>query len=160
MKFQHELTYDATPAQVFAMLSDPAFRERVCQAQRVAECSVSIDGDDRARSVVVDQKRPSDGVPSAAKKFVGDQIHIRQSESWEGGTDAALEVAIPGKPAQLTGGIALRANGGGTVETVSGDVKVSIPLVGGKLEKMIGDLFASALRAEERVGRAWLAGDR
>jgi hypothetical protein len=34
---------------------------------------------------------------------------------------------------------------------------VSIPLVGGKLEGLIGDLLAAALRTEERVGRRWLA---
>ncbi|MBA2465483.1 MAG: DUF2505 family protein, partial [Nocardioidaceae bacterium] len=40
-----------------------------------------------------------------------------------------------------------------------GEVKVSIPLVAGKLERLISDLLASALRSEQRVGRAWLAGD-
>ena len=34
---------------------------------------------------------------------------------------------------------------------------MSIPLVGGKLEALIGSLLASALRSEERVGRTWLA---
>ncbi len=156
MKFNHEMTYDSAPEQVYAMIIDPKFRERVCEAQHAAECTVTIDGDDAVRSVVVDQKRPSDGIPSAAQKFVGDQIHIRQSESWSGTTDAGLEVTIPGKPVQLTGGITLRENGGGTVQTVSGDIKVSIPLVGGKLEKMIGDLLGSALRAEARVAKSWL----
>ena len=46
------------------------------------------------------------------------------------------------------------------METVSGDIKVKIPMIGGKLEGLIGDLLTSALEAEERVGRAWLAGKR
>ena len=33
-------------------------------------------------------------------------------------------------------------------------------MVGGKLEGLIGDLLRRALKSEERVGRAWLAGDR
>ena len=39
-------------------------------------------------------------------------------------------------------------------------MKVSLPLVGGKLEQLIADVLGSALRNEQRVGRAWLAGDR
>jgi hypothetical protein len=33
-------------------------------------------------------------------------------------------------------------------------------MIGGKLEGLVGDLLRSALKAENRVGRAWLAGDR
>ena len=34
MKFSHQMTYDAPPADVAAMLADPAFREKVCVAMR------------------------------------------------------------------------------------------------------------------------------
>ena len=30
MKMRHEIRYDASPADVYAMLSDPAFRQRGC----------------------------------------------------------------------------------------------------------------------------------
>jgi hypothetical protein len=33
-------------------------------------------------------------------------------------------------------------------------------MIGGKLEALIGDLLTAALTTEERVGKAWLAGDR
>ena len=33
-------------------------------------------------------------------------------------------------------------------------------MIGGKLEALIGDLLTSRCRTEERVGKAWLAGDR
>jgi hypothetical protein len=38
-----------------------------------------------------------------------------------------------------------------------GEVDVSIPLVGGKIEGLIGDMLVKALKAENRAGRAWLA---
>ena len=158
MRFEHELRYDAGVDEVRAMLADPTFRERVCEAQRVSECTVTIDGVDETMTVTVDQKRPSDGVPGFAQKFVGDTIHIRQQEDWSGQRDARLEVSIPGKPGHLKGTITLRPDGDGTVQKVAGDLKVSIPMVGGKLEGLIGDLFGHALRAEQRVGTSWLAG--
>lgn len=160
MRINHELHYDAAPDEVRAMLADPAFRERVCEAQRVTGCTVTIDEEGAGMRVVVDQKRPSDGIPAFALKFVGDTIHIVQTEQWASATDADLDVAIPGKPGHLKGSITLRPDGAGTVETVTGDLKVNIPLVGGKLEKLIADLLGEALVAEQRVGKAWLAGDR
>ncbi|MGH3330286.1 MAG: DUF2505 domain-containing protein [Nocardioidaceae bacterium] len=160
MRFEHEIRYDAAPAEVYAMLSDPAFREKVCAAQHAHDSSVNIAVDGNGMSVVVDQKRPSDGVPHFARKIVGDEIHIRQTESWSDPSRAALDVAIPGKPGHLKGSVTIQSGGSGSVETVSGEIKVHLPLVGGKLEHLIGQILESALKAEERVGRAWLAGDR
>lgn len=157
MRFEHTMRYDASPEEVFAMLGEEAFRERVCQAQHVTECTVTAGGGGGTMSVVVDQKRPSKGIPSFAQKFVGDSIHIRQAEEWSSPTDARLELTVPGKPARLSGTITLRPDGGGTVETVSGDLKVSIPLVGGKIEVLVAELFEHALQSEERIGKAWLA---
>jgi uncharacterized protein YndB with AHSA1/START domain len=119
MRFEQSLRYDATPDEVFAMLGDAAFRERVCEAQRATECTATVEAGDGTRAVRVEQKRPSAGIPSFAKKFVGDTIHILQEEEWSSATDAALEVSIPGKPGRLKGTIVLRPDGGGTVETVT-----------------------------------------
>lgn len=157
MRFEHTLRYDASPEEVFAMLGEAVFRERVCEAQHVTECTATVDGVDDTMSVMVDQKRPSEGIPSFAKKFVGDTIHIQQREEWSSATDAKLDVSIPGKPGHLKGTITLRSDGDGTVETVSGDLKVSIPLLGGKIEVLIAELLEHALQAEHRVGTAWLA---
>ncbi|HEU4512811.1 MAG TPA: DUF2505 domain-containing protein [Nocardioidaceae bacterium] len=157
MRFEHTLRYDASPDEIFAMLGEAVFREKVCEAQHVTECTATVDGVDGTMSVMVDQKRPSEGIPSFAKKFVGDTIHIKQREEWSSPTDAVLDVTIPGKPGHMKGTITLRQEGDGTVETVSGELKVGIPLVGGKIEVLIAELFEHALQAEHRVGTAWLA---
>jgi uncharacterized protein DUF2505 len=164
MEFTHDMTYDAAPEEVVAMLADRAFREKVCDAMGSTRSDVTIDGaaGDGMR-VVVDQTRPAAGIPSFARTFVGDAVRIVQRETWESATAAGLVVEIPGKPGSLDGAIRLSADGqhgAGTVETVSGDLKVKIPMVGGKLEALLADMLRKALRTEERVGRAWLAGDR
>jgi len=156
--FSHEMRYDgATPEQVYAMLADPAFREAVCEYQRYHRHTVSITPEGSGMSVFVDQHRPADGVPSFAQKFVGDEINIQQREQWRSPTDAALEVSIPGKPGHMRGSVHLAGDAGGTTETVAVDVKVSIPLIGGKIEGLIADMLVKALRAENKVGRDWLA---
>lgn len=158
MRFEQELRYDASPEEVYAMLSQAGFRERVCEAQHVSSCTVDVAEDGSSLAVTVDQRRPSDGIPGFARKFVGEEIHIVQKERWSGATEAVLDVAIPGKPGHMKGTVTLRPDGEGTVETVSGDLKVNIPMVGGKIEKLIRELLGEALRAEHRVGVAWLDG--
>ena len=157
MRFEYSLRYDASPDDVFAMLGEATFREQVCEAQHATECTATVDGVDGTMSVAVDQRRPSEGIPSFAKKFVGDSIHILQREEWSSPTQAALDVTIPGKPGHMKGTITLRPDGDGTVESVSGEIKVSIPLVGSKIEVLIGELFEHALAAEQRIGTGWLA---
>jgi hypothetical protein len=160
MRFSHELTYDAAPDDVREMLASRAFREKVCAAQRSSHSRVSVDGTPPGMTVVVDQTQPARGIPAFATKFVGDEIRIVQREQWNDPMGGSLTLEIPGKPGTFTGTVALAAASAGTVETVSGDVAVKLPLVGGRLEAMIGDLFRAALSAEQRVGRTWLAGQR
>lgn len=157
-KIRHELTYDAPLADVAAMLADPAFRERVCEFQGVVRHSVSVDGAGAGMKVVVDQVQTARGIPAFATKFVGDEINIVQTETWSSPDRGAIEVTIPGKPGEMTGSAVLVESGGTTTETVQFDITVRIPLVGGKIEKLIGELLTKALRAENKVGREYLAG--
>lgn len=157
-RVRYELRYDgAAPEQVYAMLSDPAFREAVCEFQRFPRRAVAITPTPSGMDVVVDQHRPAHEVPSFARKLVGDEINIVQTESWSSPTRAALHVTIPGKPGDMQGTVTLKAVDGGTTEVVEVDVKASIPLIGGKIETLIGDMLGKALRAENKVGRDWLA---
>lgn len=151
-RITHELTYDAPIEEVRAMLLEEDFRKAVAVAQRAKRSTVEISGG----SVRFEVVQSADGIPSFAKKFVGDEIVIDQHETWEGDS-ADVHVAIPGKPGEMKGTATLRSQGEGTVETVDLTVKVSIPLVGGKIEGLIGDMLVKALKAENRAGREWLA---
>ncbi len=132
--FSHEMRYDgATPEQVYAMLAKPDFRKKVCEYQRYQRHDVTITPEGAGMTVFIDQHRPADEVPSFARKIVGDEINIQQRERWSSPTDASLEVTIPGKPGQMKGTVHLAGDASGTTETVAVDVKVSIPLIGGKL---------------------------
>lgn len=152
-KLSKKLTYDASADAVAAMLDDPAFREAVLDRQRVKRGTVDIDGD-VAR---IEQVRSADDIPSFAQKFVGDEIVIVQTETWTSAHGADVELAIPGKPGEAVGTLALVESGGTTTETVELDVSVKIPLVGGKIEAMIADMIGHALDVEHQVGVEWLS---
>ena len=157
MKFEHVNSYSASPADVLEMLTTEEFRERVCEYQRALEHSVEITGSGVGAVVVITQTQSMEGAPGVAKKLTGDAVRIVQREDWGTPEAADFSMEIPGKPGHLRGRVELRDNGDGTCdELFTGEVKVSIPLVGGKLEGLIGDILRRALVREGRVGATWL----
>ncbi|MFN8194413.1 MAG: DUF2505 domain-containing protein [Nocardioidaceae bacterium] len=159
MRFSHELFYDAAPETVYAMLVDEEFRSQVCDYQRVLRHRISVEEVDGAVVVDVDQVQSTQYVPATARGFVGSEIEIEQRETWHSPTEATLVVTIPGRPGRMDGRIVLSERDGGTVESVTGEIRVGIPLIGGKLEQMVGQVFGWALDAEARVGADWLTAD-
>ncbi|MBA2956086.1 DUF2505 domain-containing protein [Nocardioides sp. CGMCC 1.13656] len=157
MHFTHTMTYDASLAEVGAMLDDPAYRDRVIVAQKSIEGTATFEQVGDRVVVVVDVVQPADDIPGFARKFVGNRINVVQREEWTSADHADLHVTIPGRPGQMVGSIELTEAGGVTTETVDCEITVHIPLVGGKLERLIGDLLLKALRAEEQVARDYLS---
>ncbi|MEX0427559.1 DUF2505 domain-containing protein [Nocardioides sp. DS6] len=151
-----DLTYDAPVADVAKMIADPAFRERVCDAQHALSRSVTVDG--RRVAIVYTQK--VEGVPSFATKLVGESIEVHQDETWSDDfTSGDITVALPGKPGELSGTARLTdpdGTGTRTVETIALTATVRVPLVAGKLEDLILGIFEKALTKEHQVGVAWL----
>lgn len=157
MKFQARNTYAASPAEVHAMLADPAFREQVCADQDVVEVEVSITPtDDGGMSVVVDQVQPTPGVPSFASPIIGATTRAIQLEEWGDDHTASLEIQAPGKPVTMSGSITLEPEGSGTVEVIDLEIRVKVPLIGGRLEKLMASLVERSIRSENQTGRAWL----
>lgn len=159
MKFRHELTYAAPPADVFAMLSDPAFREKVCAAQEVVSSTITLTPNGDGFTLVNDQVQNTAGLPAIAKKIAGDTTRALIEESWDGPGGGTLEITAPGKPTTAKGTITLIATDSGTSEVVELDVKVKVPLIGGKLESLMADNISSGMDVEQTVGAAWLAGE-
>ena len=153
-----ELTYHAPLADVAAMLADRAFREAVCVATHATRHAVTVDGvqGDPMR-VRIEYSQPTERVPGFARKFVGTEVDIVQSETWPSPEHGDIHVTIPGKPGDMVGTAVLAEKDGVTTETVTIDITVKIPLVAGKIEGLIGSILGSALRAENRTGVEWLS---
>ena len=153
-----KLTYPgATIEQVTAMYAEADFREAVADHQRAVRSSAELSGSGAGSTARVEIVHGTERVPSFARKFVGDEIAIVQEETWTSDTHADVLMTIPGKPGDMTGTFDLAQVGDDVVETVLLTVKVNIPFVGGKVEDLIAGLLAKAFRAENEVGRKWLA---
>ena len=141
------------------MLADPLFWDKVADATGALSSKATVGADGAATRVVIDQEQEVAGVPSFAKKFVGDSTRAITTQVWDG-TEAAYEVDTPGKPTSMKGRASVAAQGSGSVLTYDLEVKASVPLIGGKLEKLVVELTTEGFEKEQAVGAAWLAGDR
>lgn len=159
MKLSHTTTYDAPLAEVYAMLVDPTFRERAARASGVLEVTVEVTPRGDGAQVRMDQLQPVRGVPSFATKFAGDSTRAVIEETWESQDAARLEISTPGKPTRITGSYRLSESGGRTTQHFEGECTVSVPLIGGKLEKVMAGLFVEGRDQEAAAGAAWLAGE-
>ncbi|MFN8194414.1 MAG: DUF2505 domain-containing protein [Nocardioidaceae bacterium] len=159
MRFRHEMPYDASPAKVYAMLADPGFREASCKAQDVVSVDASVTPTSTGMSVRIDQEQQTPGLPSFARKFIGATTHALQLEEWSDHRNATLEIRTS-TPGTMKGSIVIEPVGKGAREVVELDISVGLPLVGGKLEKLMADLVRRSIETEHRTGQAWLAGER
>jgi|GEM_PF-477498 len=170
MRFQHTATYDASVADVFAMLTDPAWREKVGVAQGVLSTDVTVtpegsegsegSGGSGGRRVVIDQVQDTAGLPAIAKKIVGETTRAVVTEVWASPETGTIEILAPGKPTRATGTVSLVADGDRTRHVTDLEVTVKVPILGGRLEQVMADSIGRGLEVEEAVGVAWLEGDR
>jgi carbon monoxide dehydrogenase subunit G len=158
MKFRHELRYDAAPAQVFEMLADPAFRQSVAEAMDVISADVDLQREGDGFTLTVDQLQKTDDLPSFARTFAGDSTQAIQRETWVDASGGALQIEAPGKPTHISGTITLLPDGSGTKEVVELEIKVKVPLIGGKLEKLMAEKVQAGMDVEQQVGTTYLSG--
>jgi hypothetical protein len=156
----HALSYpETTVDDVYAMLGDPAYREAVGRYQHVQDFSCQITPAGDGMEVRLEQAHGTDRIPSFAQRLVGHEIRFVQQESWASPSSAEIHVSIPGKPGDMAGTMTLRQSGDDVVQQVDLTVKVSIPLVGGKVEDLVAGFLGRAFEAENKVGVKWLRGE-
>jgi Protein of unknown function (DUF2505) len=151
---------EATVEQSFAAHTERSVREQACRESGAVSWEIDIQRVGAGARVQVDRVLKPD-VPDMVRSFVGDSITVRQIEEWGGpdetGTrNAKVQVIIVGQPASMTGTAVLAPSGGGSVETVEGDVKVNVPFIGKKFEPELVKVIAGALKIEQRAGLEWI----
>ncbi|MDR6862193.1 DUF2505 domain-containing protein [Phycicoccus sp. 3266] len=162
MKIARTLEYAATPEEVFAVLADVAFQEAKCAATGAISYTASVKAEGDATVITTERELPADGLPDFARSMVGNTLKVVETQTWEApGADGArtgtVAMTVPGAPITLKGRLALEPGGPGTVEHLDGDLKASIPLVGGKIEKAASPAIEDAITIEGMTAHEWLA---
>ena len=141
---------------VFAALSSEAWAHR--KAEVLKDGSQVVRREDKPDGgvlLVVSRELP-EGVPGFLEKFLPRDGRANQSDDWgpagaDGSRRGRWSAEIPGAPAQVNGTMRLEPSGAGCAYTIDGEVKVRIPLIGGKAEKFLAGMVGRLTEKEADV---------
>ena len=152
MRMQVTHHFDASVETVYALMSDPDFCVR--KYTDAGATDIQVDSDQReAGPTLVSKRKLTVDLPGFAKKVMQPTNTVLQTDEWAPADDSGrrvrrYKVEVQGVPSRIDGTVTLTADGTGTRQDVEAEVKVSIPLLGGKLEKFAVDNGVKALEAE------------
>ena len=174
MDLRTEYRFDAGVEAVFGMFTDPEYqRQKLVDAGHthveIVECGATARGSCR----IVSRRAVAVDVPGVLKKVLPSTNSVTQTDEWEadpagGARSGTWKVDIKGVPIHLSGTMRLEPGTSAktgrplktaSVETIDGVVKASLPLVGGKLEKLAYANFMDATAQEQDFSSRWLTGD-
>lgn len=160
MALRVEYAFEAGVEDVHAVLTDPEFLREYGRATHSRDVSVTAS----AAGSRLHRVMPTDAVPPFAKSFLGDEVPVLEVVTWEepaadGSRSASLAVdaAAGSRQARLRGSLVLTPAGGGCGLLAEGDVRVNVPLVGGRLAPLVVQVLESALRRQCALAAARLA---
>ena len=162
MELRLTTSYNASPEEVFAIITDATFQEQVCERTRALSYDVSVDraNDD---TVVRIREMPGTGVPEIAKRLVGRRLVMEQTRIWhpalpDGAREGDIEGRIADAPVRVLGRTRLVPEGEATIESIELTVASSVPVIGKRLERVAADTVSLGLNTKFEVAWSWLAG--
>jgi Protein of unknown function (DUF2505) len=120
-------------------------------------------GTDGTIKVVTLQTMLRQNLPAAVTQLHKGDLCVRREEIWGPVTDGAATASIAGSilnaPLTLTGTAALcpLEETGGARLTVRITVQVRIPIIGGKLERLVGAHVTDLVETEQKFTTTWIA---
>ena len=133
--------YAATPDQMIEMMAKPDYLTAKYDALGDIEFKVEEQEPSDGSLALKVSRTVSANLPDLAKKVLGETNDLIQSETWSTNGDtktAEIVIDSPGKPVKIHGTAEIKPVGAGECDyTVKFEIKASVPLVGGKIEKMV-----------------------
>lgn len=161
-RFTHSARIDAHVETVFNSYGDEAFwHDRLATVGTPQDTLDDFVVADDSITVTVTQHIPDKDIPDLARKVLPGQLVIVRTSVFtdfdgERYTGSANADAAGGL-GRIEGGTEAVIEGGTALESLSGQVKVSVPLLGGKLEKLVVSHLNQAFDAEYKHLNRWIA---
>jgi hypothetical protein len=155
-------TFDAPIDKCWAMFSDPA--SHINKFEQMGHIGVEVVEKKKTKKqlrIVITREVEVDGVPGFAKKFIKPRNTLVSTDEWndigDGTYGGTFVLDTQGVPVKIKGDTKLEADGDQTQYTVTLDITVNVPLVGGKLADFSKGIAVKQLDEEFAIGDAWLA---
>jgi len=162
MKMTRTHTFDAPIDQCWAMFTDPA--AHVAKFEGMGHHDVRIIEKKKTKTslrIVITREVEVDGIPGFAKKFLKPQNTVVSTDEWtdhgDGTYGGEYVMDTQGTPVEIAGETSLEPDGDRTLYTVTVDISVKVPLVGGRLADFSKKIASTQLDEEFRLGDVWLA---
>lgn len=154
-KFHHETTSDVDVEAVFEVLSGDDWAAQLATHLRDDSQTVRRDvGSDGSVTLVLSRRLPP-GIPPFLQKFLPSDPRVVTTDVWgpvqDGVRHCSWTAEITGTPAKIHGMQLIEPFHAGNRHTISGEVKVSVPLIGGKAEGFIAEQVHRLVVAEVAV---------
>jgi hypothetical protein len=156
MRLSETFTYTNTDVEsVYALVSDAAFREEAAAKGGGTEIEITVEPNGDGHTIVIVRSQTAE-MPDAIKKFVGNTVKVKQTETWggpdgNGGRSADVKFTVIGQPAEMLGTATL-TEADDPVFTLEGDVKVNVPFFGKKIEPEIVRAIVAGVRNDVDLG--------
>lgn len=163
MHFHATAEYPASADQVAKLFTNPDFVDAKIAASRATDGRKKITGDASGPfTVETTRTMPKDLIPAQFQKFLPGGVVLTLVEQWgapaaDGTRSGELSLKIAGVPASATGTCTLANTGDDASRlTYDGDVKVSIPMFGAKIERTAVGAVEQVMELERNVAVEWL----
>jgi hypothetical protein len=148
--------YPESPERIREVLTDPDYLRDKMHAVGGAQAElVSREQDEHGVTIVLHHAVPGDALPSFLRSVRPEGLTIRRTETWTSSGGSAHAV-VDGVPGTITVGMHLEPDPAGCVLGAQLTAEVSLPLFGGKVEKMIIDNVVKLMDAEYQFTLDWL----
>jgi hypothetical protein len=152
-----EFRYDQDVEAVFSLVSQGAFQVELLTHLGGKDAAVLEETRDGGRVHLVTSQRTAVELPGFAKKLVPANTTVVQTFDWDAAADGRRQgtwsAVIKGAPISIGGPTELVPDGEGSRHRFLGQIRASVPLVGGKLEGFAYD----NLRRDLARGEAFTA---
>jgi len=158
MKLRATNRYDASVDRVFALLTDPDQLAAMNAAVGASDCQLVSQDDRGGAPWLVTSRKVTVDLPGFARKVMQPTNTVVQTDDWaapeaDGSRTCRYQVEVKGVPSRIDGTMTLRAGGDGCRQDIDAEVKVSIPLLGGRLEKFAVESGEKEIAAQAQ----WIA---
>lgn len=153
MKYHDTINYPVPADELFRFFTASEFFVRKYVAQGATNVRVTHAEINGSRSTItVSRDVPVEvPIPSFARALVPSHITLVQTDAWDVATQkGTLQIEFKGMPVRVNCEMTLKDSAGSAVEELAFDIRVSVPLLGSKLEALLAqDLRLKFLRDTE-----------
>lgn len=163
MRLTRREQLDATPEEVYAVITDPGFQEEKCAATSEGGAhEVRVTESGGGHLVHTSRQLPATGLPDVARSFVGDTLTVVEDYAWgapaaDGSRQATVDMHVKGAPLTMKGTLRLEPDGAGSAQVLDAELKANVPFLGGSIEKSASGPISSAIELEIGMIRERLA---